>query len=177
MNINKGVLAAALVLSSLTTIPTIKAETKIDSCVASTTTYNYTSQNPEFESVVKFLNQQVSLHVDPSSPVTLTNGVSAPVNSTAEMLEVHIENISCGTPSQMSANPDVSPMAIGGCDYVGCTGSLPPEFGDLPAGSTVTMSSCGGGISESGTFERLSNGSWVMKSYRTEAVTSCPPGS
>ena len=86
-----------------------------------------------------------------------------------EVIRVETDVTSCGS----QGAPTVSPRSIGGCSYVGCTGSPGAEFDTMPVGSVVNMSSCGGGIQRSGTYQKSSTGAWVMTAYKEERVTQC----
>ncbi|WP_159094794.1 hypothetical protein [Stenotrophomonas sp. ESTM1D_MKCIP4_1] len=81
-------------------------------------------------------------------------------------VETHVER--CGKGSLL----DTHTNSIGGCSYVGCTGSPGHEFSGMPVGSVVSMSSCGGGMQRSGTFQRTASG-WVMTAYKEARATQC----
>lgn len=92
-------------------------------------------------------------------------------DATTEFIQIEADVIRCANNDQ----PNAGISSIGGCDYVGCTGSVPHEFHSLPSGSSVSMTSCGGGVRTSGTFQKQANGTWKMTSYSTEQVTHCDP--
>ena len=92
----------------------------------------------------------------------------------AETLQIDLEKSACINPQNNG-----SQTAVGGCNYVGCTGSLGSDYDGLPKGSSVTISICGGGVKSTGTFVKNGSGQWAMTSYSESVVPSqesCPVG-
>lgn len=140
-----------------------------NSCVSKSSSYVVYRGEENFESAARDFNAffgaaRASGKIAQPSQARL-------VDAKAEVIWIEADVMHCAATGQ----PDSETKSIGGCDYVGCTGSVPHEFQDLPPGSSVSMSSCGSGIQTTGTFQRQSNGTWMMTGYRTEQVTHCSP--
>jgi len=141
-------------------------------CTTNSSSYVIRRGEPGFEQIASDLNTFVESPNAAFDKVKLPSGRLF-IPSNAEFIRIDAEVSACN--SNIAGQPMIGDFSIGGCDYVGCTGSLPSEFDTMPVGSVVSMSSCGGGISTSGTFQKASNGTWVMKSYSQEYVTECSP--
>lgn len=138
-------------------------------CVVKSSSYVVHRGEPNFPQAARDLNAFFSATKSSGSLLAPSRIKFADENT--EVIRIDSDVMQC----MGNGQPDVGVLSIGGCDYVGCVGSVPHEFHDLPSGSTVTMSSCGGGVRTSGSFQKQSNGLWVMKSYSTEQVTQCDP--
>jgi hypothetical protein len=123
----------------------------------------------DFATTMRDLNAYFSSQIGSDSKVKLPRNATGLIKPEAETILVEVNYTSCAGKN----GPGLAPNAIGGCDYVGCTGSLGAEFSSMPAGSVVSISACGGGVKTSGTFVKGSNGSWVMTKYSEEKVHSC----
>lgn len=146
-----------------------RAQTQ-SSCVVRSASYVVQRGDPKFSKTAGDLN---AFFVGSKS----AGGVSVPsaqglfASDKTEFIWVETDVSSCSS----GGKSGVGISGIGGCEYLGCTGSLPSEFDSLPNGSVVSLSSCGGGMQTSGTFKKQSNGTWKMTAYRTEYVTQCDP--
>lgn len=146
------------------------------SCVAGATTHTYRlSENPDQR--VR-LNAMFSSQLRESPLLDNAWNELAPVRSNAEWVKVKLEHSSCGAQGEARKDAEVGTMAVGGCHSAGCIGNLPLQFDGEP-GDTITITTCGGGVQETGSFEMNGDGQWVMHSYSSVRVTSCtltPPG-
>ncbi len=140
-------------------------------CAINSSSYIIRRGDAGFRQIASDLNGFVKSPRATFDKVEIPEGRSF-IAENAEFIRIDAEVSSCSNLVAQSTNGDLS---IGGCNYVGCTGSLPTEFDTMPIGSVVSLSSCGGGISTSGEFQKSSNGLWVMTSYSQERVTQCSP--
>lgn len=154
---------------------------QIESCVAGVKTYTYelSDKNVDRRRLNAILSQ--NLHRNPELDSSWNE--DEPIPASAEWVKIEIERIACsdagqnigGTPGQNIGHaPDMGASAIGGCTEAGCTGDLPAEFTGNP-GDTISISRCGSGVQESGTFVMNEQGAWVMTKFSSEFTVSCGP--
>ena len=93
------------------------------------------------------------------------------VPGNTEVLKITAESLSCASGGKaLSGNAGAQ-----GCNHLGCIEDLPSQFDTLPNGSTVSITTCGGGMQATSNYMRNTQGQWVMTAYRTEYATSCSP--
>jgi len=171
MNKAASIIMALLGLAIVGPLPAAALAKGPSSCTTVTSSRVLEKDDPAFASTVRELNGYFVPQIGSDSKVKLPRSATVLIGPGTETLTIEVDYTSCvGTDG-----PVLSPNAIGGCDYVGCTGSIGAEFNSMPTGSVVSMSSCGGGVQTSGTFVKAANGSWVMTKYSEERVTSCSP--
>lgn len=138
-------------------------------CVVKSSSYVVHRGQPNFTAAARDLN---AFFAGPKSTGSLVVPSRAGfANATTEVIRIDADVSNCSSGDR----PTMGTSSIGGCDYIGCVGSVPWEFDSMPVGSSVSMSSCGGGVQTSGTFIKQTNGLWQMTAYRTEQVTQCNP--
>lgn len=142
------------------------AATTGSSCATNATSTTLYRGETGFEQSVTNLNGFFAKH-RAAGPVSIPPHQKL-VDSNAEVIQVETHVTSC----ERGNSPAPGAKSIGGCSYVGCTGSPGHEFNGMPIGSVVSLSSCGGGIQRSGTFQKSASG-WVMTGYKEARVTQC----
>lgn len=168
-------LASFLILAAF--FAPVAAATNTDRCSAVVDNYTYRPSDRNFVQVIDFLNGQVSRHVVARGSNVSALKAAKPLTRNIEVLKVEVASMVCGT---ALANHSATKAGLGmtanlGCNYVGCTESLPPDFDTVPDGGTVSITSCGGGIQTTSNYQKQSDGTYMMTGYKTEQVTQCDP--
>lgn len=144
---------------------------QVEQCQASVTTHRYRRGDASFDKAAAYVNQFFSTRVELKGSVGVAAERRPVVPNNAEMLKITAESMSCVNGGKASSGS----VAEQGCTYVGCVEDLPPQFDSLPPGSTVSISTCGGGVQTTSNYSRNSQGQWAMTGYKQEMVVACSP--
>jgi hypothetical protein len=143
----------------------------VEQCQATVTTHRYQRGDAGFDNAAAYVNRFFSTRVELKGSVRVAAERRPVVPGNTEVLKIIAKSVSCVNGRKASSGN----AAAQGCTYVGCVEDLPPQFDSLPSGSTVSISTCGGGVQTNSNYARNGQGLWVMTGYRTEMVDSCSP--
>lgn len=149
----------------------LMAAPQVEQCQASVTNYRYQRGDAGFDKVAAELNRFFSTRVELKGSVAVAAERRPVVPRNTETLKITAETMSCVDGAKASSGN----VAAQGCNYVGCIEDLPSQFDSLPNGSTVSITTCGGGVQTKSSYTRNSQGLWVMTSFSTDMVVSCGP--
>lgn len=171
------IIGASLVLLLGIISTPVLAQPSSGPCVRKVETYTYHAGDPNFKSVMQYLSDQFSVNVSRQGIDRLGSGAAAfnPARADAEVVKMALDYTVCAS-DRRNTGPDMRADDVHGCGYTGCTATfVPADLANLPVGSKAKAGTCGGGISESGKFQKQAVGAWKMTSYHADYVTSCPP--
>lgn len=145
-------------------------------CGFTSSTSTYTPRTAGFEGVRQRLNAALDRSQKAGLSSDMPTGAAFRVPADVEFLTIEVDRYACDgrdADADATASAKTGDVSVQGCIEVGCMHDFPGFDG--PVGSTMTVSTCGGGVRTTTTYLRVDTG-WMVINYVQERVRQCNGG-